>query len=258
MSGHEDDEEKKAPAPLFPYDEMSEGVTMALQRRADYVTGRPPDETPTPDPSLLSSSGRYPAYKPTAPARPSNRPGTGSFAAFTPRPTSPTQPSGTTGAFKALSPQQPRGTTGSFAPLNPQQQRGGTGNTPAFSPKPTAPQRPAPGGTGAFRAMRPTSPGNTGSYKAFRPDAASDPDLTPPPEDPHDEVALGDEDDGRLQTHIRALALTDSAVARAQVPSAPRRPPKLPPSAAEDTFVKQKMKQAEQKVPDFDLDEDLG
>ena len=35
-------------------------------------------------------------------------------------------------------------------------------------------------------------------------------------------------------------------------------PTKAPSSAAEDTFVKSTMKDAEKKVPDFSLDDDLG
>jgi hypothetical protein len=61
----------------------------------------------------------------------------------------------------------------------------------------------------------------------------------------------------RLQSRIRALSLNDSALGRTGGLK-PARPARAPASAAEDTFVKSKMKQAEKNVPDFDLDEDLG
>ena len=52
------------------------------------------------------------------------------------------------------------------------------------------------------------------------------------------------------------MSITDSALGRAA--GKPLKPPRAPSSAVEDTFVKRKMKQAENNVPDFDLDEDLG
>ncbi len=202
-------EDEKKPAPdLFPFDEMSTGVASSLQRRANYITGKPEDLPAEPDPALKPRTGAYYAFRPSAPPPQKSGTGTALNPAFKP---------GGTGTTPALKPGT--GTTPAYKP--------GTGTTPAFKP----------GGTGSHPAMK------TGSFAPLQPR--------------EDAPALGDEDDSKLQTHLRAMALSDSAGGAARS-SAPRRPPKLPPSAAEDTFVKRKMKEAEKNVPDFDLDEDLG
>lgn len=196
-------EDDKKPAPdLFPFDEMSTGVASSLQRRANYITGKPEDLPAEPDPALKPRTGAYYAFRPSAPP--------------------------------------PRSSTGTA--LNPAFKPGGTGTTPAYKPATgtTPAYKPATGTTPAFK------PGGTGKTGAFAPLQR---DEAP---------ALGDEDDSKLQTHLRAMALSDSAGGAAARAPAPRRPPKLPPSAAEDTFVKRKMQQAEANVPDFSLDEDLG
>lgn len=203
-------EDDKKPAPdLFPYDEMSTGVASSLQRRANYVTGKPPDLPAEPDPALKPRTGAYYAFRPTAP---------------------PAQPA----------------KSGTGTALNPAFKPGGTGTTPAYKP-----------GTGTTPAYKP----GTGATPAYKPGTGTTPALKTgsfAPLPPADESpALGEEDDGKLQTHLRAMALSDPAGVAARA-TAPRRPPKLPPSAAEDTFVKRKMKEAEKNVPDFSLDEDLG
>ena len=128
--------------------------------------------------------------------------------------------------------------------------------------RPSAPVKPTTGShaalkptTGTHAAFRPTAPPpgprpSTGTHAAFKPGAAK-----APPEETEEPPVFDPE---KLQAQIRSLSLTDSALGRAAASGKPVRAPKLPPSAAEDTFVKTKMKQAESKVPDFNLDEDLG
>ncbi len=174
-----------------------------------------------------------------APDRPltndvSLKPMTGAQLAF--RPSAPTKPAtGTHAAFKPGAAKPATGTQPAFKPS--------TGVQPAFTPT-----------TGTHAAVK-KSPTGTNQFAAFKPQAPA----------PHsgDEGGENEEDvppvfdPERLQAQIRALSLTDSALGRAPA-KAPARPNKLPASAAEDTFVKTKMKQAEAKVPDFNLDEDLG
>ena len=142
-----------------------------------------------------------------------------------------------------------------------------TGAQLAF--RPSAPPRP---GTGTQAAYKPGARPATGTQPAFKPISGSQPALkrsgtgtntfatfkpsTPEPE-PREEEESPVFDQERLQAQIRAMSLTDSALGRATAKPS-QKPNKLPSSAAEDTFVKTKMKQAEAKVPDFDLDEDLG
>ncbi len=136
-----------------------------------------------------------------------------------------------------------------------------TGAQLAF--RPSAPARPATGSHAAFKPTTGTQPAfkpSTGTQPAFRPStathAAFKPAAPPAPEAPLPEEAEAPVFDvERLQAQIRAMSINDSALGRA-VKS--QKPNKAPTSAAEDTFVKTKMKQAEAKVPDFDLDEDLG
>jgi hypothetical protein len=152
-----------------------------------------------------------------------------------------------------------------------------TGAQLAF--RPSAPPRPATGTQPAFKhGNKPTTgvqpafkPATTGPQPAFKPVSGSHPSVgktgtqqfaafkAPPPSAPPPEAEEEEEppvfDPERLQAQIRAMSLTDSALGR-QVKS--QKPNKAPTSSVEDTFVKTKMKQAEAKVPDFDLDEDLG
>lgn len=215
------------PAELFPFDEMSTGETSSLTRRALQVTGAPDRPTTTQsDPALKPMTGAQLAFRPSAPPRPAtgahpalSRPGTGTQPAF--KPTTGTQP-----AFRP-------NTSGSNPAYKPT-----TNTQPAFKPT-----------TGAQPAYRPGS----GSHTAVKPAAPSAP--TPPP--PDEEPPQFDAE--RLQAQFRHLSLTDSALGRAAAATkAGARPAPKPSSAVEDTFVKRKMKQAEAKVPDFDLDDDLG
>lgn len=141
-----------------------------------------------------------------------------------------------------------------------------TGAQLAF--RPSAPQRPA---TGTQAVYKPGAKPATGTQPAFKPISGNQPAIKrggtgtntfaafkPAPEpEPREEEESPVFDQERLQAQIRAMSLTDSALGRATAKPA-QKPSKLPSSAAEDTFVKTKMKQAEAKVPDFDLDEDLG
>ncbi len=149
-----------------------------------------------------------------------------------------------------------------FRPSAPprQAQKPTTSTQPAFKP-----------GTGTHPALKST----TGVQPAFTPTSGSNPALKrsgtgtntfaafkPLPESAPREVEI-DEDEGppvfdpeRLQAQIRAMSMNDSALGRAAKSTA--KPNKAPSSSANDTFVKTKMKQAEAKVVDFDLDEDLG
>lgn len=153
--------------------------------------------------------------------------------------------------------------------------RSGLQHDPALKPmtgaqlafRPSAPPRP---GTGTQAAFKPGAKPTTGTQPAFKPISGTQPAIkrsgtgtntfaafkptTAEPE-PREEEEAPVFDQERLQAQIRAMSLTDSALGRATKSSKPN---KMPSSAAEDTFVKTKMKQAEAKVPDFDLDEDLG
>jgi hypothetical protein len=145
------------------------------------------------------------------------------------------------------------------APLKPM-----TGAQLAF--RPSAPPRVATGAQPAYKpqagtqpAFKPishtTQPGTKPSAAALaslRP-AASPPVAQPPVEEAEEPPVFDAE---RLQAQIRSMSMHDSALGRAALK--PGKPSKSPTSAVEDTFVKTKMKQAEAKVPDFDLDEDLG
>ncbi len=141
--------------------------------------------------------------------------------------------------------------------------RPGTGTQAAFKPG----ARPLPGGaekptTGTQPAFKPISGSHpavkrsgtgTNTFAAFKPN-------TPEAEGEPREEELEESpvfDPERLQAQIRAMSMNDSALGRANQTRS-LKPNKLPSSATEDTFVRTKMKQAEAKVPDFDLDEDLG
>lgn len=220
------DDDPVAPQELFPYDEMSTGETSSLLRRANQVTGAPDPQPKPTAPPLKPMTGAQLAFRPSAPS-PQGKTGTNQFAAFKPA----DKP--TTGAHAAYKP-----TSGSHAAVKP-----ATGQQPAFKPgdKPTTGQQPA------FRPSAPPPQGKTGTnqFAAFKPSEA--------PKEPEEAPVFDTE---RLQSQIRAMALTDSALGRA-AKGAPK-PAKLPASAVEDTFVKRKMQQAESKVVDFDLDDDLG
>ncbi len=128
-------------------------------------------------------------------------------------------------------PRQPSGTTGTHAAFKPGA-KPTTGTQPAFKPT-----------TGTQPAFKPAVKPSTGTHSAYRP--RDEADEEPPTFDPE-----------KLQAQFRAMSLTDSALGHAG--AKPARPSKTPQSAAEDTFVKTKMKEAESKVPDFNFDEDLG
>ena len=146
------------------------------------------------------------------------------------------------------------------APPRPGAQKNTTGTQPAFKP-----------GTGTHPGLKST----TGVQPAFTPTSGSQPALKrsgtgtntfaafkPLPESAPLEVEAGEDeeppvfDPERLQAQIRAMSMNDSALGRAA--KGPQKPNKALSSSANDTFVKTKMKQAEAKVVDFDLDEDLG
>ncbi len=193
-----DDEQPQAPQDLFPFDEMSTGVTSSLLRRANVITGAPQTQFAQPDPALKPMTGAQLAFRPSAPPRPAaQKPTTGTHAAFKPAPT--------------------------------------TGVQPAFTPT-----------SGTHPAVKRSGTG-TNTFAAFKPS------VDPMPRDEEEEPPVFDPE--RLQAQIRAMSMTDSALGRS-VKS--QKPSKAPSSSADDTFVKTKMKQAEAKVPDFDLDEDLG
>lgn len=206
---------------------MSTGETSSLIRRAHALTGQPDQPVKKPAEQkepLKPMTGAQLAFRPSAPPRQPG--GTGSFAPLKPGAGQPAKPQ--TG-------QQP-----AFKPA--------TGVQPAFTPTSS---RPATGAHAAFRPGAPSAPTSkpaTGSQPAFRP--------TPPaPEAPEAEEPPPVFDLERLQAQIRSMSLTDSALGLAQ---GKVKPSKAPSSAAEDTFVKSKMKEAEKKVPDFSLDDDLG
>ena len=141
-----------------------------------------------------------------------------------------------TGAQLAFRPSAPprqaaqKPATGSHPALKP-----GTGVQPAFTPT-----------SGTYPAVK-RSPTGTNTFATFKPS------VDPRPRDEEEDSPVFDPE--RLQAQIRAMSLTDSALGRLVKP---QKPNKAPSSSADDTFVKTKMKQAEAKVPDFDLDEDLG
>jgi hypothetical protein len=206
-------------ADLFPFDEMSTGETSSLLRRAHVMNGAPDHPLP--------AQGQ----KDEAPLKPM----TGAQLAF--RPSAP-----------------PRVATGAQPAYKPQ-----TGTQPAFKPTSgthAAVPRPSTGTQPAFKPISPTTqPGSKPSaaaLAALRP--AASPPVANPPIDEAEEPPVFDAE--RLQAQIRAMSMTDSALGRAALK--PTKQSKAPTSAVEDTFVKTKMKQAEAKVPDFDLDEDLG
>jgi len=210
------------------------------------MSSNEPDDDPTPVPDLFpfdemstgetSSLIRRAQQVTGAPDRPvaqkpELKPMTGAQLAF--RPSAPPRPQGTTSP-----------TTGVQAAFKP-----ATGTQPAFKPASGthAAVKPA---TGAHAAYKPGAPQpaqqktSTNQFAAYKPPAEEAPEPLPK------------FDAEKLQAQIRAMSITDSALGRAAkgTPKAP----KVPASAVEDTFVKAKMKQAESKVVDFDLDEDLG
>ncbi|MDP1826441.1 MAG: hypothetical protein Q8L48_24445 [Archangium sp.] len=232
MSNDPKDDPPPAAQDLFPFDEMSTGETSSLLRRANVITGRPERQL-TADPALKPMTGAQLAFRPSAPPRqatgtqaahkPAARPATGTQPAFTP--TTGTQP-----AFKPVSSAAERPRTGAQPAYKP-----GSGNHPAVGRSGT--------GTNTFPTFKP-APSRAEGPTAPSPAPREEEEEEPPVFDPE-----------RLQAQIRALSLTDSALGRV-VKS--QKPNKAPSSSAEDTFVKTKMKQAEARVPDFDLDEDLG
>lgn len=247
---------KDPPADLFPFDEMSTGETSSLIRRAHQVTGKP-DQPLTPkeqqraaQPPLKPMTGAQLAFRPSAPPRTAGQQ-TGSFAALPPRPSTGTQP-----AYKPSAPAPGTGTNPAFKP-------GGTGSTPAFKPLNTPPRGPATGTNPAFKpgtASNPAFKPLSGSQPAHKPTTGTQPAHkpaapAPAPAPEGEEAPVFDVE--RLQAQIRHLGITDSALGRAAQGNKVK-PTKAPTSAAEDTFVKSKMKQAEAKVPDFSLDDDLG
>ncbi|MFT3713420.1 MAG: hypothetical protein QM817_37665 [Archangium sp.] len=256
---------KDPPPDLFPFDEMSTGETSSLIRRANVLTGKPDQPLTAREkaqqPELKPMTGAQLAFRPSAPPRTAGS-STGSFAAVPPK-TGNTganpalKPSGTTGTNAAFKPSS-TGTNAAFKPLNtpprPPARPGGTGTNPAFKPL-------GSGGTSSNPAFKPLS--NTGTNPAFKPGSGSHPAVARPPaaSAPADQPTESEEapvfDMERLQAQIRHLGITDSALGRAAQGNKVK-PPKSTTTAAEDTFVKSKMKQAEAKVPDFSLDDDLG
>jgi len=225
MSNDPKDDPPPQPQDLFPFDEMSTGETSSLRRRANVVTGAPDQPISQSDPALKPMTGAQLAFRPSAPPRPA----TGAHAAFKP------------GAKPAT------GTHAAFRPT----EKPSTGTQPAFKPI-----------SGTQPALKPGAPrgGGTGTntFAAFKPLPAEvevEVDTAPGEDEPEEPPVFDPE---RLQAQIRAMSLTDSALGRAAGNSKVPKQTRLPSSATEDTFVKTKMKQAEAKVPDFDLDEDLG
>jgi hypothetical protein len=246
---------KDPPADLFPFDEMSTGETSSLIRRANQLTGKPDQPLTAREkeqqPPLKPMTGAQLAFRPSAPPRQAGS-STGSFTALP-------QKTGSTGTQPAFKPSGTTGANPAFKPLNtpprPPARPGGTGTNPAFKPL-------GPGGTSSNPAFKPLS--NTGTNPAFKPGSGSHPAVarpTAPPPAAQPEPAESEEapvfDMERLQAQIRHLGITDSALGRAAQGNKVK-PARVPASAAEDTFVKSKMKQAEAKVPDFSLDDDLG
>jgi hypothetical protein len=141
-----------------------------------------------------------------------------------------------TGATPALKPLPPRpGATGSMPAFKP-----GTGQQPAYQPSAPRP------GTDTRPAFNPSAPRpGTDTLPAFNPSA-------PRPRPSTGTHTVLDPD--ALRREIRSRSLHDPSVA----PSPGARParPVKPPLAAEDTFVKKKMRQAENNLPDWDFDTD--
>lgn len=257
---------KDPPADLFPFDEMSTGETSSLIRRANQLTGKPDQPLSLKEKEraehqpLKPMTGAQLAFRPSAPPR---QPGqTGSFAPLQPNANKPT--TGTQPAYKPSAPAA--SATGSFKPLN---SPGGTSSNPAFKPLNTPPRgttgtNPAfkPTGTGTNPAFKPLG-SSTGNNPAFKPASGTQPAHkptsrpAPAPQEPAESEEAPVFDVERLQAQIRHLGITDSALGRAAQGNKVK-PQKSTTSAAEDTFVKSKMKQAEAKVPDFSLDDDLG
>lgn len=159
----------------------------------------------------------------------------------------------TTGRFLAL--QAAASAAGTSKPVtgtNPAF-KSGTGAHPAFKPGTGAHPAFTPGtgtnaalkpGTGAHSALTP----GTGTHPAFKPGTGAHPAFKP---GTGSHAAL---DSAALQREIRHKALHDGKVAPPPGTKPPR--PVKPPLAAEDTFVKKKMRQAENNLPDWDFDED--
>jgi hypothetical protein len=126
-----------------------------------------------------------------------------------------------------------------------------TGTAPALEPLP-----PRPGATGSMPAFRP----GTGQQPTYQPSAPRPGTDTRPafnPSAPRPRPSTGTHtvlDPDALRREIRSRSLHDPSVA----PSPGARParPVKPPLAAEDTFVKKKMRQAENNLPDWDFDMD--
>lgn len=214
--------------PLFDDEELEE--------KQPYAEMFPNDEMSTGATSSLIRRAQVivgtPALVPPK-MDPSLKPMTAAQFAF--RPSAPTNPPPSsapplgarpapTGSYGALK-QPATGTTPAYKPT--------TGTTPAYKP-----------GTGTTPAFRPSAPTNT--TPAYKPKS---------PTKEADENPVFDSE--RIQSQIRAMSMTDSALGRSNGAVGKTRPSKPPTSAVEDTFVKQKMKQAENNVPDFNLDEDL-
>ncbi|MEW5737552.1 MAG: hypothetical protein AB1938_01435 [Myxococcota bacterium] len=139
----------------------------------------------------------------------------------------------TTGRFLAL--QAAASAAGTSKPV--------TGTNPAFKPGTGANPAFKPG-TGANPAFKP----GTGANPAFKPGTGANPALKP---GTGSHAAL---DPSALQREIRQKALHDGKVAPPPGTKPPR--PVKPPLAAEDTFVKKKIRQAENNLPDWDFDDD--
>lgn len=146
------------------------------------------------------------------------KPTTGRFLALKAAADSAKPATGTNPAFKPLPPRP--GATGSMPAFKP-----GSGNQPAYNP--SAP-RPATNTQPAFNPSAPRPRPSTGAHSALDPDA--------------------------LQKEIRSRSRHDAAVAPA--PGAKPGRTVKPPLAAEDTFVKKKIRQAENNLPDWDFDTD--
>lgn len=223
-----DDKNPSAVADLFPFDELSTGETSSLLKRAKLVTGFQDDPTPEVDESLKPTTGRFLALKAAAD---SARPATGTNPAFKPLPPRPGG-TGSMPAFKpgsgnqpAYNPSAPRPGTNTQPAYNPSAPRSGTNTQPAFNP--SAP-RPGTNTQPAFNPSAPRPRPSTGAHAAYDPDA--------------------------LQKEIRSRTRHDASVAPAPG-TKPGRAVK-PPIAAEDTFVKKKIRQAENNLPDWDFDTD--
>ncbi len=150
-------------------------------------------------------------------------------------------------AFRPSAPPRPaaqKPTTGTHTAFKPSA-KPGTGTQPAY--KPATGVQPAFTPTSGTHPAVKRSPTGTNTFASFKPS------IDAMPRDEEEEPPVFDPE--RLQAQIRAMSLTDSALGRSVKA---QKPSKAPSSSADDTFVKTKMKQAEAKVPDFDLDEDLG